>query len=146
MTLEIKYLKSLLSVREQSRLLLSHTEHLTCFDVDLSKIEDVVSLILSLIKRDYNSPADIPSHSRWCHFVGVDLLKDVSGSTLIDQSIALIDLFVVSVLLDAGAGDNWTFNKNSNIFNRSEGLALASFEMFKSGVFSSKGTQIKYLK
>jgi hypothetical protein len=51
----------------------------------------------------------------------------------------LIDLFVVSVLLDAGAGTEWHYKskENGKIYSRSEGLALASIEMFKSGAFSS---------
>jgi hypothetical protein len=51
----------------------------------------------------------------------------------------LIDLFVVSVLLDAGAGTEWHYKskENGKIYSRSEGLAVASIEMFKSGAFSS---------
>ncbi len=46
----------------------------------------------------------------------------------------LIDLFVVSVLVDAGAGTQWTFKsaENGRIYRRSEGIAVASYEMFKS--------------
>jgi hypothetical protein len=46
----------------------------------------------------------------------------------------LIDLFLVSVLLDAGAGMSWSFKsaENGRVYRRSEGLALASLEMFKS--------------
>lgn len=45
----------------------------------------------------------------------------------------VIDLFVVSVLLDAGAGPQWSFksSENGRIYRRSEGLALASLEMYK---------------
>lgn len=56
-----------------------------------------------------------------------------------EQTRRLLDLFVVSVLLDAGAGTQWTYKskENSKTYNRSEGLAVASIEMFKTGVFSS---------
>lgn len=45
----------------------------------------------------------------------------------------LIDLFLVSVLLDAGAGTTWSFKSadSGKIYRRSEGLAIASLEMFK---------------
>lgn len=45
----------------------------------------------------------------------------------------LIDLFLVSVLLDAGAGTEWSYKsvKNSRTYRRSEGLAVASLELFE---------------
>jgi hypothetical protein len=45
----------------------------------------------------------------------------------------LIDLFLVSVLLDAGAGTQWSFKsaENGKVYRRSEGIAVASLEMFK---------------
>lgn len=52
-----------------------------------------------------------------------------------------VDLFVVSVLLDAGAGDKWSFVVNGAKYNRSEGLGIASLEWFKSGGLSSDPNQ-----
>ena len=51
----------------------------------------------------------------------------------------MIDLFVVSVLLDAGAGTAWSYKskESGRVYKRSEGLAVASMEMFKAGIFSS---------
>ena len=50
----------------------------------------------------------------------------------------LIDLFLVSVLLDAGAGNAWSYRELSSgqSFSRSEGLGVASFAMFEQGLFS----------
>lgn len=55
----------------------------------------------------------------------------------------LLDLFLVSVLLDAGAGTSWSYKskENGRMYRRSEGLAIASLEMFKSGLFSSNSSQ-----
>ena len=55
----------------------------------------------------------------------------------------IIDLFLVSVLLDAGAGTKWSYKskENGKIYRRSEGLAVASLEMFKDGIFSSDPAQ-----
>lgn len=52
----------------------------------------------------------------------------------------LVDLFFVSVLLDAGAGDTWKFVEpgSGQVYNRSEGIAVASLYMFKSGDFSQE--------
>lgn len=45
----------------------------------------------------------------------------------------MIDLFLVSVLLDAGAGTQWgyTSKDNGKVYRRSEGLAVASLDMFQ---------------
>ena len=50
----------------------------------------------------------------------------------------MMDLFLVSVLLDAGAGTLWTYKstENNRVYRRSEGIAVASLEMFKAGLFS----------
>ncbi|MCB2069925.1 MAG: DUF1688 family protein, partial [Ottowia sp.] len=52
---------------------------------------------------------------------------------------AQIDLAVVSVLLDAGAGPDWSWleAESGQRFSRSEGLGVASFHAFASGLFSS---------
>jgi hypothetical protein len=55
----------------------------------------------------------------------------------------LLDLFLVSVLLDAGAGTSWVYKSKDSgrTYRRSEGLAIASLEMFKDGLFSSNSSQ-----
>jgi hypothetical protein len=46
-------------------------------------------------------------------------------------------LVVVSVLLDAGAGPNWSFRDATGTrFVRSEGIAIATIELFAAGFFS----------
>lgn len=51
----------------------------------------------------------------------------------------LVDLFVVAVLLDAGAGTAWRFTSalDGATYVRSEGLAMATLDMFVRGCFSS---------
>jgi hypothetical protein len=57
----------------------------------------------------------------------------------------LVDLVVVSVLLDAGGGEKWKYvEKETGLtINRSEGLGVASFRMFMDGAFSSDAEQAK---
>jgi hypothetical protein len=52
---------------------------------------------------------------------------------------AAFDLAIVSVLLDAGAGPDWRYveGRTGETYSRSEGLAVASFDMFIAGAFSS---------
>ena len=94
--------------------------------------------------------ASIPPHGRWQHFNvgGRDRIGSLMGSwpSTVDQSERcrrLLDLFLVSVLLDAGAGTAWSYksSEGGRSFRRSEGLAIASLEMFTAGAFSSNATQ-----
>ncbi|KAF2125363.1 DUF1688-domain-containing protein [Dothidotthia symphoricarpi CBS 119687] len=147
------YLRSIYAVRERTRLVLEKAKknQLKHFTVDLSKFGDVTSFVCAIIKRDYDSDyASIPPHGRWQHF-------DVGGRPRIDQLMAswpstvdnmertrrLLDLFLVSVLLDAGAGTKWQYKskETGRIYRRSEGLAVASLEMFKAGAFSSNANE-----
>ena len=67
-----------------------------------------------------------------------NLIRAWKGIDLKESCRRLLDLFLVSVLLDAGAGSRWAFKaQNGRMYKRSEGLAVASLEMFSSGLFSS---------
>lgn len=52
----------------------------------------------------------------------------------------LIDLFFVSVLLDAGAGDDWRYVEpgTERVYERSEGIAVASLHMFLGWDFTAR--------
>ncbi|MGU3650891.1 URC4/urg3 family protein [Mycolicibacterium sp. A43C] len=82
---------------------------------------------------------DIPFHSRWRHFEagGVRRTLDLDGLDTAGRARAMIDLAVVSVLLDAGAGPDWRYREDGREFSRSEGLGVASWHAFTAGVFSS---------
>jgi hypothetical protein len=82
----------------------------------------------------------IPAHGRYQHFSvgGRDRIAHLLSTfpQTIDNTEKcrrLIDLFLVSVLLDAGAGTSWSFKSSDSgkTYRRSEGLAIASLEMFK---------------
>jgi hypothetical protein len=104
-----------------------------------------------VVQRDFAPDyASIPPHGRWQHFNvgGRDRIGDLLASwpSAIDPSERcrrLLDLFLVSVLLDAGAGTSWSYKskENGRTYRRSEGLAIASLEMFKAGTFSSNSSQ-----
>ncbi|RPB26694.1 DUF1688-domain-containing protein [Terfezia boudieri ATCC MYA-4762] len=146
------YLRSIYAVRETSRHVLDAAlkGRLTNFHVDLTKFKDVVHYVVSIIKRDYAPDfSAIPPHGRWQHFeVGgvprIDTMMAFWGSAVDshERCRRLLDLFVVSVLLDAGSGTKWQYKaQNGKIYRRSEGLAVASLEMFQTGLFSSNTTQ-----
>lgn len=70
-----------------------------------------------------------------------NLLDDWKKAGCNDLELArrLIDLFFVSVLLDAGAGDSWTYvePQTERKYERSEGIAVASLYMFTSLAFTA---------
>ncbi len=90
----------------------------------------------------------IPYHSRWRHFeaggVGrkAELDTRLAAEDTPARARAMIDLAVVSVLLDAGAGARWQYLEatTGQRFSRSEGLAVASWHAFGGGLFSSDAT------
>lgn len=108
-------------------------------------------MLTGSVQRDFDPDyASIPPHGRWQHFNagGRDRIAELLSSwpQEIDPSERcrrLLDLFLVSVLLDAGAGTAWSYKskQNNRVYKRSEGLAIASLEMFKDGLFSSNKQQ-----
>ncbi len=92
----------------------------------------------------------IPPYGRWQQFEAggiprIDNLVNSWPSTVDSQEKTrrLLDLFVVSVLLDVGAGVSWRYQsiEDGRIYRRCEGLAIASLEIFKAGMFSSDPEQ-----
>ncbi|WP_291619161.1 URC4/urg3 family protein, partial [Bradyrhizobium sp.] len=113
------------------------------FTVDLGRMDGVAEAVLAVTRKAY--PAlDIPFHARWRHFVlgGVDrwarLADAASWPDRAARARAEFDLAIVSVLLDAGAGAAWRYRDaaTGQAIGRSEGLAIASLDMFASGLFS----------
>ncbi len=116
---------------------------LTHFTVHLDRMDGVVDAVLAVTRRSYPS-LEIPFHARWRHFVraNVDRWARLAGAASwpdrAARARAEFDLAIVSVLLDAGAGAAWRYRDvaTGEAIGRSEGLALASLDMFASGVFS----------
>ena len=116
---------------------------LTHFTVDLDRMEAVTDAVLAVTRKAYPT-LDIPFHARWRHFVlgGVDrwgrLADAAPWRDRAARARAEFDLAIVSVLLDAGAGASWRYRDavTGQGIGRSEGLAIASLDMFAGGLFS----------
>jgi hypothetical protein len=111
------------------------------FRVVMARLEEVVRRVVEITKRRYPD-LDVPYHSRWRHYSagGVDRAAQVAPRADPDETArARIDLAVVSVLLDAGAGARWRFHEaeTGQILSRSEGLAVASLRAMQAGLFSA---------
>lgn len=142
----IAYLRSPTAIRDRCGQLfeLACADKLHYFRCDLSQLDRVAEYVIQITRESYPD-LNIPFHSRWRHFEVGDasrmayLDEKLSGLTPLAKAQAKFDLAIVSVLLDAGAGDRWQYVEpgSGQVWRRSEGLAIASFYAFCQGTFSS---------
>jgi len=134
------------TIRERAANILAATEagRSRHFLVERSRLPACADIVADVTRRRYPSLA-IPYHSRWRHFEaggidrGAELDRVLFGRSAADAALARIDLAVVSVLLDAGAGAAWSYveSETGERYSRSEGLGVATFRAFMAGAFSS---------
>ena len=113
------------------------------FRIEPDRLDAAADLVIESTRGCYPT-LDVPLHSRWRHFTvaGEDRWAKIERAadwrTSAARARAAFDLVIVSVLLDAGADGRWRFLDavTGKRFGRSEGLALASLEMFAAGAFS----------
>jgi len=147
----IAYLRSPQAIRDRCGQLfeLARQDKLSHFRCDLTQLGRVANYAIAVMQEQYPD-GQIPFHSRWQHFeVGgiprlAQLERMMAGLSPVDRAVTQFDLAIVSVLLDAGAGNRWLYCERETdlIFQRSEGLAVASFRMFCQGAFSSHPHQL----
>lgn len=130
--------------RAQRMLALGLDDKLPNFRIDLTRMDDVINLVLDTTRASYPS-LDVPFHSRWRHFVNAgdnrwaDIADGISWPDRAARGRAEFDLAITSVFLDAGAGPTWRYTdpQTGAAIGRSEGLGLASLAMFAGGAFSA---------
>jgi len=142
----LAYLRTSVAIRERAEAMLKFVEdgRSAWFAVDPNGLEAAVQATLAVARRRFPNPAAIPFHSRWRHFEAggrdrwAELAPRLAGLPREEIARRRIDLAVVSVLLDAGAGPGWSYREpaGGETFARSEGLGVASFHMFAAGAFS----------
>jgi Protein of unknown function (DUF1688) len=135
------------AVRRRAHLVLDAglADRLEYFRVDVHRLEQAADLTVA-ITRKAHPLLDIPFHSRWRHFAidGDDRWTPIAAAqrwpSRTARARAEFDLAIISVLLDAGAGGAWRYRDivTGRNITRSEGLALASLDMFRAGLFSAK--------
>lgn len=134
------------AVRDRAAQILAAAERdeLSHFGLDLGRLDTAAAHVADVVRENYPN-LEVPFHSRWRHFTvgGRDRWQGIRDR-LGDASLAEIgrvqfDLVIVSVLLDAGAGEDWHYvePESGETFTRSEGLAVASVDLFTSGSLSS---------
>ena len=110
----------------------------------VNRLPELAEFVTEVIKDNYPD-LKIPYHSRWGHFrAGAPerlqgLFKRIQTEDPLEQARIQLDLVIPSVLLDAGAGPDWTYcEKDTGLkIGRSEGLGIASYYMFLQGGFSA---------
>jgi Protein of unknown function (DUF1688) len=86
------------------------------FTIDRTRLPEAARRVAAITRERYPD-LKIPYHSRWRHFEagGIDRKGELdgllAGRTTADMARARIDLTVVSVLLDAGAGPAWKYTE-----------------------------------
>ena len=147
----VAYLRSPIAIRERceelfAMVLEGNSSYFTC---NLDRLGQVADYVIDVMHVEYPD-LHIPFHSRWRHFEagGIERLKDFDRALAhlepTEKAVAKLDLAILSILLDAGAGSSWVYHEESteSSFKRSEGLAIASLHMFSKGSFSSDRHQI----
>ena len=138
-------LRTTTAIRERAQYLLNRARagDSLWFSVDDDSLPAAAAEVADVTRGRYPG-LRIPYHSRWRHFEagGVDRKADLDSRLAAEdaptRARAMIDLAVVSVLLDAGAGLDWHYLEatTGQRFSRSEGLGVASWHAFCGGVFS----------
>ncbi len=152
---DLAYLRTPVAIRERAAKVLKYVVdgQSQWFQLDLNGLEAAVQATLAVARERFSDPAAIPFHSRWRHFesggrdrwsVLAERLKHLPPEEIARRRM---DLAVVSVLLDAGAGATWSYREpgTGETYARSEGLGVASLHMFASGAFSrnAKGDPLR---
>jgi Protein of unknown function (DUF1688) len=135
------YWRSTAAIRDRAAELfaLAQSDQLAEFQIDGDRFEAVTDWVEQVTRQTYPDLL-IPFHSRWRHFPVAPLAAILGELRGLERAKAQIDLVIPSVLLDAGAGDRWRYvDRAGQTWARSQGLAVASLEMFAQGGFSHRG-------
>lgn len=147
----IAYLRSPVAIRERCEELFTLVSqgNSSYFSCNLDQLGEVADYVIEVMYAEYPD-LNIPFHSRWRHFEagGIGRLKNLNQNLTdlkpVEKAVAKLDLVILSILLDAGAGSSWVYYEENtkSSFKRSEGLAIASLHMFSQGRFSSDRHQV----
>ncbi|HEX5079951.1 MAG TPA: URC4/urg3 family protein [Geminicoccaceae bacterium] len=146
----IAWLRTPGAIRERSGHVLAAGDRgaLRHFAIDRARLDAAADYVIATMRANYPT-GEIPYHSRWRHFAvgGRDrwaaLAATIAHPGADEVARIRFDLAVVSVLLDAGAGDAWRYVEppTGAVLARSEGLAVASLDFFAAGACSADARQ-----
>ena len=144
---DANYLLSAAAIRQRCGVVLAAAERGAGahFRLVPERLREIARLVAEVTRRRYPRLV-VPPHSRWRHFSagGVERAALVApGADPAETARAKLDLAIVSVLLDAGAGADWRYREaeTGQTLARSEGLAVASLRAMQRGLFSAERNQ-----
>jgi len=110
-----------------------------------ARLDEAAALVAAVTRRRHPD-LRVPFHSRWRHFSagGVDRAALIApDADHAERARARLDLAIVAVLLDAGAGPEWRYAEaaTGQVLARSEGLGVASLRAMQAGLFSADPAQ-----
>jgi hypothetical protein len=143
----IAHLRDPRTIRERAQAVWQYVENGESphFALDYDGLEAAVQATLDVTRERFRDPRTVPFHARWRHFEagGRDRWRALStrlpsNARREERARRRFDLAIVSVLLDAGAGPDWRYREaaTGTTYARSEGLAVASLDIFAAGAFS----------
>ena len=147
---DVLHLRSPSTIRERAQHLFERaakgqSDH---YRINLEALGPCVDFVLETTRKSYPD-LNIPYHSRWRHFDvgGLDRAGEIlRGLDARERARTSYDLVITSVLLDAGAGPGWKFRERvgtqEHVWSRSEGLAVASVALFRTGLMSGEKNQL----
>ena len=139
---EYEYLQTPRAIRERSEQVFeaARAGELEHWRLDEAKLPAVAARVAALTSWNYPDLTRIPYHGRYRHFdVGgvprlAQFTEKIAHFSAQEQLAARFELVITSVLLDAGAGPAWRYRAaDGGVYSRSEGLAIASYELFLAG-------------
>jgi hypothetical protein len=140
------------AVRERAQMIFARglEGKLAHFAVHIERLPAAATYVAQTIRQNYPD-LKVPPHARWRHFVvqGLDRSRAIYRAEWDNDRPARarvqFEIAITSVLLDAGAGPKWGWSIAVDDAHdlklirvgRSEGLALASLDAYKHGLFST---------
>ena len=147
----IAWLRTPQAIRARAGLVLAAAERgeLEHFALDAGRLDPAADYVIETIRAQLSRSQD-PLSQPLAPFRGrrprpLGGAGGRAGRSIRTRWRALrFDLVVTSVLLDAGAGDAWRYAEPGDaatVLTRSEGLAVASLDLFRSGALSADPAQ-----
>ncbi len=142
------YLLTTRAIRERAALIYEAAQQgrLAHFRLNEARLPSVAERVIAVTRSVYPDLRAIPYHGRYRHFDAghvprlAEFQASVQGLSDADKLRARAELVITSVLLDAGAGPSWRYReRDGHTYSRSEGLAVASYHLFRSGALSAGG-------
>jgi hypothetical protein len=146
----IAYLRSPGAIRQRCEDVLRAglRDELAHFTIALDALPGAVARVARITRRRYPS-LEVPWPSRLdrLRLGGHDRLGALRarmvGEPTDEVARVLTELALVSILLGAGAGSRWRYHEKGTgvVIGRTEGLALASYHAYASGLLSAEGAR-----